>query len=420
MGLRRRSIIDAAKTRRRRQAVRCERGDHPRRRRPSDMSAERLPGPVRRRLQSAALERRRARHRQGHRPLHRRPPRHPQHRHHRRRPPDPDGQHRRRHELRQRADVRPGLLREQREHLGAPRRHVPHRRSVRHHRRDPACATTNCSSPNGRSVAWSRHRPRSSGRWTNFINYSGRLDPSTTQNTALETGYEFLADGAELNAKNLVAGGYSSVVRFINDAWTDGALAAALGAFQTSPSTLRRDRPARALRPEQRTARGQQFEEAGAEPIRTPRPGSEPGPTRCSPATSSRRRRTGRSCTAWVVTPATARVTSRSAAPSPDWAQRLVGNMGNVFAGNTGFGYGDSDTVALSESLTAQFATEVAQPGSIGQAWVDAKQQTVSDVHVLDAYQEKVRRGVRLLRPARCSTSVRTRPRRRRRPVRRP
>ena len=61
-----------------------------------------------------------------------------------------------------------------------------------------------------------------------------------------------------------------------------------------------------------------------------------------------------------------------------------------MFAGNTGFGYGDSEMVALSESLTAQFATEIAENGSIGQAWVDAKQRTLADVHMLDAYQEKV------------------------------
>ena len=106
--------------------------------------------------------------------------------------------------------------------------------------------------------------------------------------------------------------------------------------------------------------------------------------------------------------------------PSPDWAQRLVGGIGNVFAGNTGFGYGDSDIVALSESLTAQFATEVASPGPSGRPGSTRSSRPSADVHVLDAYQEKVRRGVRLLRPARCSTSVRTRPCRRRRPVRRP
>ena len=83
-------------------------------------------------------------------------------------------------------------------------------------------------------------------------------------------------------------------------------------------------------------------------------------------------------------------MTSRSAARRPTGRSVCVGGIGNVFAGNTGFGYGDSDIVALSESLTAQFATEVTQPGPIGQAWVDAKQKTVADVHVLDGYQEKV------------------------------
>ena len=45
--------------------------------------------------------------------------------------------------------------------------------------------------------------------------------------------------------------------------------------------------------------------------------------------------------------------------------------------------------IALAEQLTADFAAEVAQNGSIGQAWVDAKQRMLSNVHVLDAYQEK-------------------------------
>ena len=100
---------------------------------------------------------------------------------------------------------------------------------------------------------------------TNFTKYHGRLDPSTTQNTALETGYEFLADGAELNAKNLEAGGYNNVVRLINNAWTDGALAAALGAFQTSPSTF--DVIGLHGHFDQNNAlpAAQQFEEAGAE-----------------------------------------------------------------------------------------------------------------------------------------------------------
>ena len=100
---------------------------------------------------------------------------------------------------------------------------------------------------------------------TNFTKYNGRLDPSTAQNTALETGYEFLADGAELNAKNLEAGGYNNVVRLINNAWTRRGPGRRTRRVPDQPPDVRRDRSARALRPEQRAAGSQQFEQAGAE-----------------------------------------------------------------------------------------------------------------------------------------------------------
>ncbi len=224
---------------------------------------------------------------------------------------------------------------------------------------------------------------------TNFTKYNGRLDPSTTQNTALETGYEFLSDGAELNAKNLEAGGYNSVVRLINNAWTDGALAAALGAFPTNPAKFDviglhghfdQNNALPALNSSTKPAPSDPDTQAGF--------GVGTDPLFSSnefPAAQNRAVVYSMGCHAGYSL-SDIEVGSQS----PDWAQRLVGGIGNVFAGNTGFGYGDSDIVALSESLTAQFATEVAQSGSIGQAWVDAKQQHVSKVHVLDAYQEKV------------------------------
>ena len=223
----------------------------------------------------------------------------------------------------------------------------------------------------------------------NFMTYRGRLDPSTTQNTALETGYEFLSDGAELNAKNLEAGGYNNVVRLINNAWTDGALAAALGAFQTSPPTFDviglhghfdQNNALPAVNSSRKPAPSDPDTQAGF--------GVGTDPLFSSnefPAAQNRAVVYSMGCHAGYSLS-----DIEVGSPSPDWAQRLVGGIGNVFAGNTGFGYGDSDIVALSESLTAQFATEVAQSGSIGQAWVDAKQQHVSKVHVLDAYQEKV------------------------------
>ena len=186
-----------------------------------------------------------------------------------------------------------------------------------------------------------------------------------------------------------MAGGFSSVTRLINDAWTDGALAAALGAFQTSPSLFDviglhghfdQNSALPAVNSVKKPAPADPDAEAGFGP------GTDPLFTSDEfPAAQNRAVVYSMGCHAGY-----SQSDVEVGAPAPDWAQRLVGNVGNVFAGNTGFGYGDSDTVALSESLTAQFATEVAQPGSIGQAWVDAKQQTVSDVHVLDAYQEKV------------------------------
>ncbi len=223
----------------------------------------------------------------------------------------------------------------------------------------------------------------------NFITYQGRLDPSTTQSTALETGYEFLADGAELNAKNLEARQYNPVVRLINEAWTDGALAAALGAFQTNPERF--DVIGLHGHFDQNNALPALDNAAKLSPADPDtQPGFGPGTDSSFssdefPAAQNRAVVYSMGCHAGY-----SRSDVQVGSPSPDWAQRLVGALGNVFAGNTGYGYGDSDIVALSESLTAQFATEVGQPGSIGQAWVDAKQQTVANVHVLDAYQEKV------------------------------
>ena len=223
----------------------------------------------------------------------------------------------------------------------------------------------------------------------NFITYQGRLDPSTTVNRALETGYEFLADGAELNAKNLEASGYSPVVRVINEAWTDGALAAALGAFQTSPALF--DVIGLHAHFDQNNALPA-LDNAAKLSSNDPdtQPGFGPGTDSVFssdefPATQNRAVVYSMGCHAGY-----SRSDVQVGSPAPDWAQRLVGALGDVFAGNTGYGYGDSDIVALSESLTAQFASEVAQPGPIGQAWVDAKQRAVADVHVLDAYQEKV------------------------------
>ena len=58
----------------------------------------------------------------------------------------------------------------------------------------------------------------------------------------------------------------------------------------------------------------------------------------------------------------------------PDWAQTLSG-QGAVFAGNTGYGYGDDAVVGATEDLMRRFATALDGRLTIGQAMALAKQQ---------------------------------------------
>ena len=55
-----------------------------------------------------------------------------------------------------------------------------------------------------------------------------------------------------------------------------------------------------------------------------------------------------------------------------DWAEAFA-NDGAIYVGNTGFGYGDTNSVAFSERLMAQFAGSLDGTVSVGQALVKAK-----------------------------------------------
>ena len=205
----------------------------------------------------------------------------------------------------------------------------------------------------------------------NFVDpdFAGRLDPDTAAANALQTGYEFLEDGAELNAANLEDLGYE-VDRVFGETWTDGMLETALAAKNYDVIGIHAH-----------------FDENNALPAFDNFNPTQPGDLFSSDEfVNNRAVLYSMGCHAGY-----SRSDIQVGVPgtSPDWAQRATGELDNVFVGNTGYGYGDSDKVALGELLTANFATEIAQGGSIGQAWVDAKQRMLADVHVLDAYQEK-------------------------------
>ncbi|MBI4932966.1 MAG: pre-peptidase C-terminal domain-containing protein [Actinobacteria bacterium] len=82
-----------------------------------------------------------------------------------------------------------------------------------------------------------------------------------------------------------------------------------------------------------------------------------------------------------------------------DWAQEL-GQDGALFVGNTGFGYGDTKTVAYSEHLMELFAQQVTSPldlpsengaasSTVGQALTWAKNAYIAQLQTLSVYDEK-------------------------------
>lgn len=79
-----------------------------------------------------------------------------------------------------------------------------------------------------------------------------------------------------------------------------------------------------------------------------------------------------------------------------DWAQHAA-ERGALFVGNSGFGYGDSDTVAVSERLFA-FGAEFLASGDVtaGQAWLFAQHKYFAGQKPLGAYDAKVMEMVNL------------------------
>ncbi len=87
------------------------------------------------------------------------------------------------------------------------------------------------------------------------------------------------------------------------------------------------------------------------------------------------------------------------ATPVDDWAKTFA-DAGALWVGNTGYGYADTDTIAYSAKLMADFAADLDGPLSVGEA-LTASQATVRR---RECHSEPVRPespdGVHLLRPA--------------------
>ncbi|MGB2875383.1 MAG: PxKF domain-containing protein, partial [Gaiellaceae bacterium] len=73
-----------------------------------------------------------------------------------------------------------------------------------------------------------------------------------------------------------------------------------------------------------------------------------------------------------------------------DWAQAYLQAKTAVYVANTGFGYGDTTTVDLSERLMDHFAHNINSGGTIGEEWVRALHQYYSEPSNYDVIDEKV------------------------------
>jgi hypothetical protein len=73
-----------------------------------------------------------------------------------------------------------------------------------------------------------------------------------------------------------------------------------------------------------------------------------------------------------------------------DWAQAYSRARTAVYVANTGFGYGDTKTVDLSERLMRGFARNLNTGGTIGEQWVRALHSYFSTAGLYDVVDEKV------------------------------
>ena len=89
-----------------------------------------------------------------------------------------------------------------------------------------------------------------------------------------------------------------------------------------------------------------------------------------------------------------------AAASGLDWVEAYATQRSAVYVANTGFGYGDTISNALSERLMSLFAVRLDEQGAIGELWVKA----LADYHLgagaYGVYDEKALAGGDVLRPA--------------------
>lgn len=207
------------------------------------------------------------------------------------------------------------------------------------------------------------------GTITRYLDNAGLLTGTPqAEGSALVAGYDFLSDGAQSVAAALAA--EFSVSEQISEAWTAGNLGQAL--FPAVPLSL--------------ASINAHFDETRLLPANENLAGTEDDLYTVSDWLSVLEGQPyhvfSMGCHAALSVPDSIQ------AAVTDWAQAAA-QRGSTWLGNTGYGYGDTKVVALSERLSALYAERVGVM-PIGKALVGAKQEYVSLLYTITPYDIKI------------------------------
>ena len=212
------------------------------------------------------------------------------------------------------------------------------------------------------------------GAVTRFMSSHGVLDASS----ALSTGYSFLTSGAQLAASNLAKVSGRTVAQLINENWSKSDLENALNASPV-PSIISLNAHfdySRAL-PASGDATGDQSDLFTTTDVRAAPANSYAGSLLFSMG-----------CHAGLDVNDDEVGASGVSTPVDDWAKTFA-DEGALWVGNTGYGYGDTDSVAYSAHLMADFANNLDGSMSVGAALTNAKESYAAGSAILSPYDLK-------------------------------
>jgi CSLREA domain-containing protein len=213
----------------------------------------------------------------------------------------------------------------------------------------------------------------------NFTTYNGLLDPATTS-SAFITGYDFLLDGALAVSDELddtVPPRPTSGL--ITDVWNNSDL---LASWLTGDHTI--------------TSVNAHFDHNRLQPAsESSGLGSVADVIASGPDTLRRAIvfsmgcHSGLSVSDIQIGGATSPPAPGPGDPQRDWVQTFA-EQGAVYAANTGYGYGDTEAVALSELLMTHFADNLNGSMTVGQALQFAKHRYAAGALLYGSFDDKV------------------------------